>query len=167
MTADALAVNITMSSATMALTIHHTNIHLIYSPFNLIIELISSSRFLLPCHKCKELVPCLIPKGPSKAIGEVECLTMRRKGTQLGLENMVGWELPEGPEISKHCVKKPVVDCCVNDINGLTFLWYVNFGSGNGLLPSGNKPLPEPSWPRFLFTYIVVRRLWINGLFWQ
>ena len=24
------------------------------------------------------------------------------------------------------------------------YLWEVNIGSGNGLVPSGNKPLPKP-----------------------
>ena len=33
---------------------------------------------------------------------------------------------------------------CPNMIVTGLHLWSVNIGSGNGLVPSGNKPLPEP-----------------------
>ena len=36
------------------------------------------------------------------------------------------------------------------NVNGLCW-WQVNIGSGNGLVPSGNKPLPE-----LMFTQIYV-----------
>ena len=31
-------------------------------------------------------------------------------------------------------------------------LWLINIGSGNGLVPSGNKPLPEPMFTQFYIT---------------
>ena len=39
--------------------------------------------------------------------------------------------------------------CCVMDVVSQMnvagpYWWEVNIGSGNGLVPSGNKPLPEP-----------------------
>ena len=43
--------------------------------------------------------------------------------------------------------------------------WWVNIGSGNGLMPSGNKTLPEPeSCPRSLIPYGVTRLQWVNML---
>ena len=38
-------------------------------------------------------------------------------------------------------------------------LWDVNIGSGNGLLPSGNKPLPEPMLTQI---YVVTRPQWVH-----
>ena len=35
----------------------------------------------------------------------------------------------------------------------------VNIGSGNGLVPSGNKPLPEPMLTQ---TYVIIRPQWVN-----
>ena len=42
--------------------------------------------------------------------------------------------------------------------------WQVNIGSGNGLVPSGNKPLPEQ-----MLTQIhgVTRPQWVNARLWQ
>ena len=34
-------------------------------------------------------------------------------------------------------------------------LWEVNIGSGNGMVPSGNKPLPEPM---LIQIYVATRR---------
>ena len=39
--------------------------------------------------------------------------------------------------------------------------WEVNIGSGNGLVPSGNKPLPEP----ILTQICVTRPQWLPALF--
>ena len=38
----------------------------------------------------------------------------------------------------------------------------VNIGSGNGLVPSGNKPLPEPI-PKSLSPYDITRPQWVNS----
>ena len=40
------------------------------------------------------------------------------------------------------------------------YLWLVNIGSGNGLVPSGNKPLPEPMLTQI---YVVSRPQWVNA----
>ena len=41
--------------------------------------------------------------------------------------------------------------------------WLVNIGSGNGLLLSGNKPLPEPVWPRSMSPYSVTWPQWVKN----
>ena len=56
-------------------------------------------------------------------------------------------------------------NCPDMNITGLHW-WSVNIGSGNGLVPSGNKPLPEPMlncWPRSLSPYGVTRPEWVNS----
>ena len=40
--------------------------------------------------------------------------------------------------------------------------WEVNIGSGNGLVPLGNKPLPEPMLTQFLVAYGVARPQWVK-----
>ena len=48
--------------------------------------------------------------------------------------------------------------------------WYVNIGSGNGLVPDGTKPLPEPildyylnqCWPRSMLPYGVFGPQWVK-----
>ena len=39
------------------------------------------------------------------------------------------------------------------------YCWKVNIGSGNGLVPSGNKPLPEPMLTQFL---VALWTQWVN-----
>ena len=41
--------------------------------------------------------------------------------------------------------------------------WLVNIGSGNGLVPSGNKPLPEPILTRSMSPYSIARPQWVNS----
>ena len=43
--------------------------------------------------------------------------------------------------------------------------WSVNIGSGNGLVPPGNKPLPEKCWPRYLTPYGVPRPRWVKWIY--
>ena len=38
----------------------------------------------------------------------------------------------------------------------------VNVGSGNGLVPSGNKPLPEPVLTQIYAPYGITRGQWVN-----
>ena len=50
-------------------------------------------------------------------------------------------------------------------VNATTPHWsLVNSGSGNGLVPSGNKPLPEPCWPRSLSPYDVTSPQWVKDV---
>ena len=42
--------------------------------------------------------------------------------------------------------------------------WLVNIGSGNGLVPSGNKPLPEPMLTKI---FVVTRSQWVNEPTWH
>ena len=39
--------------------------------------------------------------------------------------------------------------------------WLVKIGSGNGLMPSGNKPLPEPMLNKFYDDVYVTRVQWV------
>ena len=40
-------------------------------------------------------------------------------------------------------------DSCFTDVSPQGFKWQVIIGSGNGLVPSGTKPLPEPMMTEF------------------
>ena len=42
------------------------------------------------------------------------------------------------------------------------YWWLVNIGSGNGLVPSGTLPLPEPVLAQFLSPYGVARPQWVK-----
>ena len=63
------------------------------------------------------------------------------------------WPLGNLNEIFRHVIFKQdfsdwwlrhlLWNCLNMNVTGLHW-WSVNFGSGNGLVPSGNKPLPEP-----------------------
>ena len=45
--------------------------------------------------------------------------------------------------------------------------WYeINIGSGDGLVPLGNKPLREPMLPRSVSPYGVTRPQWVNYFVW-
>ena len=48
------------------------------------------------------------------------------------------------------------------NVTGLHW-WSVNIGSGNGLVPSGTKPLPEPMLTQ-ISRYGVTRPQWVNSL---
>ena len=42
-------------------------------------------------------------------------------------------------------------------------IWYsINIGSGNGLVPSGNKPLPEPMLTQIFIAICITRPQWVN-----
>ena len=38
----------------------------------------------------------------------------------------------------------------------------VNIGSGNGLVPPGTKPLPEPMLTRIMSPYGITKQQWVN-----
>ena len=82
-----------------------------------------------------------------------------------------------------------VIDGCPN-MNVIGLLWWsVNIGSGNGLVPSGTKPLPEPMltqisvaiwchyatmsqlnqwWQRSMMTNGIARLQWVNNeIYWN
>ena len=40
--------------------------------------------------------------------------------------------------------------------------WWVGIGSGNGLVPLGNKPLPEPISTHIYDAYCAIRPRWVN-----
>ena len=42
------------------------------------------------------------------------------------------------------------------------YWWQVNIGLGNGLVPSDNKPLPEPMLTQMLSPYGVTRPQYVN-----
>ena len=47
--------------------------------------------------------------------------------------------------------------------NSFDDIWYVNIGSGNGLVQTGNKPLPEPMLTQIsVTTHSVTRPQWVN-----
>ena len=54
-------------------------------------------------------------------------------------------------------------NCPNMNVSGLHW-WSVNIGSGNGLVPSGNKPLPEVMLTQILSPYGVTRPQWVNSL---
>ena len=52
---------------------------------------------------------------------------------------------------------------CPNmNVTGL-YWWSVNIGSGNGLVPSGNKPLPEPMLTQISVAIWRTRPRWVKG----
>ena len=52
-----------------------------------------------------------------------------------------------------------------NQLNATTPHWsLINIGSGNGLVPSGNKPLPEPMLTQIIAPYGVTGPQWVKGL---
>ena len=63
------------------------------------------------------------------------------------------WPLRHGVAVFKHRLKvneHSLLNC--SQVNATEHLGgYVNNGSGNGLVPSGNKPLPEPLSPQICF----------------
>ena len=57
-------------------------------------------------------------------------------------------------------------NCPNMKVTGLHW-WSVNVGSGNGLVPSGNKPLPEPMLTQTFAPYGVTGPQWVNDeTFW-
>ena len=52
-------------------------------------------------------------------------------------------------------------------MNAIGPYWWLVIGSGNGLVPSGNKPLSESQcWPRSLSPYDVIGPQWVNDVTW-
>ena len=54
---------------------------------------------------------------------------------------------------------------CFPNMNVIGLHWWsISIGSGNGLVPPGNKPLPEPieCWHRSLSLYGATRSEWVN-----
>ena len=55
-------------------------------------------------------------------------------------------------------------NCCQINITGPDW-WSVKIGSGNGLMPSGNKPLPEPCWLKYMSYGVTLPKLqWVDSL---
>ena len=53
---------------------------------------------------------------------------------------------------------------CEISLNGIPPKWWlVSIGSGNGLVSSGNKSLPEPMWTRSMLPYSVTRPKRVNS----
>ena len=46
-------------------------------------------------------------------------------------------------------------------------LWLTNIGSGNGLMLSGNQPLPGLTFTRSMSLYVVTRLQWCNSYIWK
>ena len=51
--------------------------------------------------------------------------------------------------------------CPQMNVTGL-YWWYINIGSGNSLVPSGNKPLPEPMLTQIRVANVITRPQWVN-----
>ena len=52
------------------------------------------------------------------------------------------------------------IGTCYNDTTG----WLFDIGSGNGLVPLGNKPLPDPVLSKFMTSFEVTQPQWVNLL---
>ena len=44
------------------------------------------------------------------------------------------------------------------------YWWLVNFGSGNGSVPSGNKPYLSQCWPKSMSSYGITKPQWVKQL---
>ena len=91
--------------------------------------------------------PCLIP-------GSISISSTRSSGTILATENtrLTHWPLGDFTTVSNQQLLNSFNDKYLKyflwncyQVNATTPHWsLVNIGSSNGLVPSGNKPLPEP-----------------------
>ena len=64
---------------------------------------------------------------------------------------------------NRHHIITCIYDHPVNSLKPETHIttrphkWLVNNGSGNSLVTSGNRPLPEPMWTKFMSPYVVTK----------
>ena len=75
---------------------------------------------------------------------------------------------PRSNVISEHRLRiKFISTSCKIDVRWIRhkYLWWwvkASIVSGNGFVPSGNEPLLEPSWSRYLSPYGVTRLQWVK-----
>ena len=75
---------------------------------------------------------------------------------------MLSWQVESWPGWVEFCIEH-IRDICFWTSTPEIYWWQVNFASGNGLVPSGNKPLPEPKLTQiYVVIYCDTRPQWVK-----